>query len=89
MSGSMSAAAAPPKKFRAECPKCDKVGEHEEFFREKRSIASVQAAGRGDFKTMHEYSFRCLSCGARNEKLLDEAGVLHKWQGNRHTMMRV
>ncbi|HET6405283.1 MAG TPA: hypothetical protein VFH78_11600 [Candidatus Thermoplasmatota archaeon] len=79
----------PPKTFRAECPKCDKVAEHEEFFRERRSIGSAQAAQRGDFKTMHEYSFRCKACGQRNEKLVDEQGVLHKWQGNRHTMMKV
>lgn len=84
-----SPAAAPPKKFRAECPKCEKVGEHEEFFREKRSIGSAQAAARGDFKTMHEYSFRCLACGQRNEKLLDTDGHLHKWQGNRHTIMKI
>jgi hypothetical protein len=82
-------AAAPPKRFRAECPKCGKVGEHEEFFRERRSITSIQAASRGDFKTMHEYSFRCLACGQRNEKLVDGEGVLHKWQGNRHVVMRV
>lgn len=82
-------AAAPPKKFRAECPTCDKVGEHEEFFRESRRARSPQAAARGDFKAMQEYSFRCLSCGNRNEKLVDEQGYLHKWQGNKHTMMHV
>lgn len=82
-------AAAPPKKFRGECPKCDKLADHEEFFREKRAAGSPQAAMRGDFKAVHEYSFRCTACGARNEKILDEGGTLHKWQGNRHVTMFV
>jgi len=81
--------AAPPKSFRAECPKCDKVGTHEEFFREKRIAKSPQAGARGEFKTMEEYAFRCTLCGNRNEKLVDEQGMLHKWQGNRHIAMRV
>ena len=82
-------AAAPPKKFRAECPKCDKIAEHEEFFRENRRAGSAMAAARGEFKAMMEYSFRCLACGNRNEKLVDEQGLLHKWQGNKHTTMHV
>ena len=82
-------AAAPPRKFRAECPKCDKVGEHEEFFRERRMAKSTQAVARMDFKAVEEYSFRCLACGQRNEKLLGEDGLLHKWQGNRHITMKV
>ena len=82
-------APASPKSFRGECPKCEKVAVHEEFFREKRAAASPQAGARGDFQRMHEYSFRCTACGARNEKVLDEQGVLHKWQGNRHVTMRV
>lgn len=81
--------APPARKFRGECPKCDKMSEHEEFFREKRAAGSPQAAARGDFKTMHEYSFRCLACGQRNEKILDDQGTLHKWQGNRHITMKV
>ncbi|HUR70069.1 MAG TPA: hypothetical protein VM370_12560 [Candidatus Thermoplasmatota archaeon] len=86
----MSAPATPPpKSFRGECPKCDTMSTHEEFFRERRAAKSEQAAVRGDFKTMHEYSFRCASCGQRNEKILDDKGNLHKWQGNRHTMMHV
>lgn len=76
-------------KFRAECPQCDKVAEHEEFMRESRRAKSPQAAARGDFKAMMEYSFRCTACGARSEKVLDEAGMLHKWQGNRHITMKV
>ena len=85
----MTAPGAPPKSFRGECPKCDQVATHEEFFRERRSAQSPQAAARGDFKAMHEYSFRCTSCGQRNEKVLDERGVLHKWQGHRHVTMDV
>lgn len=81
--------AAPPKKFQGECPKCDKLTEHEEFFRERRGAKSPQAAARMDFKVMEEYSFRCTSCGQRNEKILDTAGNLHKWQGNRHITMHV
>lgn len=81
--------ATPSKSFRGECPKCDKVGTHEEFFRERRAAGSPQAAARGDFKTMHEYSFRCTACGQRNEKVLDEQGVLHKWQGSRHVTMKL
>lgn len=83
------AAPPPAKRFQAECPKCGKLAEHEEFFREKRAVQSVQAAARGDFKTLHEYSFRCTACGQRNEKLVDPAGYLHKWQGHRHTLMHV
>lgn len=82
-------AASPPKKFRAECPKCDKMAEHEEFYRERRGAQSPQAAARGDFKAMHEWAFRCTACGQRNDKLLDEKGVLHKWTGNRHVTMQV
>lgn len=85
----MSAPGAPPKKFQAECPKCDKVAEHEEFFRERRGAKSPQAAARMEYKSMEEYSFRCTACGQRNEKLVDPAGVLHKWTGNRHIMMKV
>jgi hypothetical protein len=85
----MTAPAAPPKSFQGECPKCDKLATHEEFFREKRAAGSAMAAARGDFKTMHEYSFRCTACGQRNEKILDDKGYLHKWTGNRHLMMRV
>ena len=76
-------------KVKAECPKCEKVAEHEEFMRESRRAKSPQAAVRGDFKAMMEYAFRCTACGARNEKLLDGEGVLHKWQGNRHITMKV
>lgn len=79
----------PAKSFRGECPKCDKVATHEEFFREKRTTGSPMAAARGEFKSMHEYSFRCTACGARNEKVLDEQGQLHKWNGNRHVVMQV
>jgi len=82
-------AAAPPKRFRGECPKCDKMSEHEESVRERRVAGSAQAASRGDFKQTMEYSFRCLSCGQRNEKIVDEAGLLHKWQGNRHVALKV
>lgn len=85
----MTAPAAPPKSFRGECPKCDKVATHEEFFRERRVARSAQAGARGDFKAMEEYSFRCTSCGQRNEKVLDDQGILHKWQGNRHITLRV
>lgn len=85
----MSAPATPPRTFRAECPKCERVGLHEEFFRERRAARSPQAAARGDFKAMEEYGFRCAACGQRNEKLVDEQGLLHKWQGNRHVMMRM
>lgn len=76
-------------KVQAECPKCEKVAEHDEFMRESRRAKSPQAAARGDYKPMMEYAFRCTACGARNEKLLDTSGVLHKWQGNRHITMRV
>ena len=72
-------AAAPPKSFRAECPKCEKVATMEEFMRERRSAGSAQAAARGDFKAMMEYAFKCSNCGARSDKVLDEQGVLHKW----------
>jgi hypothetical protein len=85
----VSAPATPPKSFRGECPKCDKVALHEEFFRERRLAQSERAARSGEFKTMHEYSFRCTACGGRNEKILDESGVLHKWQGSRHVTMHV
>ena len=85
----MSAPTTPPKQFRGECPKCDTMATHEEFFRERRAAGSPQAAARGDFKTMHEYAFRCTACGQRNEKILDEGGWLHKWQGHRHVMMHV
>jgi hypothetical protein len=33
----MTAPATPPKKFKAECPKCNKLAEHEEFFRCKNA----------------------------------------------------
>lgn len=79
----------PPKAFRGECPKCDKVTTHEEFFRERRVAGSPMAAARGEFKPMHEYAFRCQACGHRHEKILDEQGLLHKWQGNRHITMKV
>lgn len=82
-------AAAPPKRFRAECPKCDKMSEHEESMRERRVAGSPQAAARGDFKPMTEYAFRCSACGQRNDKLVDDKGVLHKWQGHRHITMHV
>ena len=82
-------ATVPPKKFRGECPKCDKMSEHEEFFRERRMAKSTQAVARMDFKAVEEYSFRCTACGQRNEKLLDAQGLLHKWQGHRHITMRV
>jgi uncharacterized Zn finger protein len=82
-------ASAPPKSFRAECPKCGKLATHEEFFRERRAAGSPQAAARGDYKTQFEWSFRCSACGQRNEKLLDEQGLLHKWQGNRHVAVRI
>ena len=85
----MSAPAAPPKKFKGECPKCNQLAEHEEFFRERRMAKSTQAVARMDFKAVEEYSFRCLACGNRNEKILDTAGTLHKWTGNRHTMLHV
>lgn len=85
----MTTPGAQPKRFQGECPKCDKMATHEEFFRERRAARSPQAAARGDFKAMEEYSFRCSACGARNEKVLDDQGVLHKWQGNRHIVMRV
>jgi Zn finger protein HypA/HybF involved in hydrogenase expression len=75
--------------FRGECPKCEQMATHEEFFRERRSVGSMQAASRGDFRTMHEYSFRCSACGQRNEKVVDDQGLLHKWQGNRHVAMKV
>jgi len=82
--------AAPiPKKFRGECPKCDKMSEHEEFFRENRAAGSAQAAARGDYKTQFEWSFRCLACGQRNEKVMDDNDHLHKWQGNRHVAIRI
>lgn len=82
-------APAAPKSFKGDCPKCDKTSTHEEFFRERRAARSAQAAARGDFKAMEEYAFRCTACGQRNEKILDEQGYLHKWQGNRHIMMHV
>lgn len=85
----MTTQPAPAKSFRGECPKCDKPATHEEFFRERRAARSPQAAARGDFKAMEEYSFRCAACGQRNEKVLDDQGWLHKWQGNRHIVMRV
>lgn len=84
-----AAMSVPARVFQAECPKCEKVSEHEEFFRERRAAGSPQAAARGEFKAMEEYSFRCRSCGQRSEKLLDEQGVLHKWQGHRHVTMKV
>lgn len=84
-----SPGAAPPKSFTAECPKCDEVTKHEEFFRERRAAGGPVAAARGDFKTMHEYAFRCTACGARNEKLVDAQNVLHKWQGHRHVTMQL
>lgn len=80
---------APPKTFQGECPKCDKVATHEEFFRERRSAQSPQAAARGEFRAMEEYAFRCNACGGRSDKVLDTSGVLHKWQGHRHIMMKV
>ncbi|MEA3199937.1 MAG: hypothetical protein QOE90_1365 [Thermoplasmata archaeon] len=76
-------------RFRGECPKCEKVGEHEEFIRERRVAGSPMAAARGEFKPSMEYSFRCLSCGQRNEKIVDEQGLLHKWQGNKHVALKV
>lgn len=79
----------PPKSFKGECPKCDKVATHEEFYRERRVTSGAAGAARGDFKQMHEWSFRCTACGQRNEKLLDEKGVLHKWHGSRHVTMDV
>lgn len=85
----MTTPAAPPKSFRAECPKCEKVATMEEFFRERRAAKSEQAAMRGDYKAMHEYAFRCTACGQRSDKVLDEQGNLHKWNGNRHVTMRV
>lgn len=85
----MTAPAAPPKSFRGECPKCDKLATHEESFRERRVARSEQAGARGDFRPMHEYAFRCTACGQRSEKILDEHGILHKWTGNRHVTMRV
>src|SRR5581483_2218634 len=84
-----SPAAAPPKVFRAECPKCEQMAEHEESMRDRRVAGSAQAAARGDFKAMREYAFRCKACGQRNDKLVDEKGVLHKWQGHRHITMQV
>lgn len=77
------------RSFRGECPKCDQVTTHEEFFRERRVAGSPMAAARGEFKPMHEYSFRCTGCGQRNDKVVDEQGLLHKWQGNRHITMQV
>jgi hypothetical protein len=62
---------------------------HEESVREKRTAGSAMAAARGEFKAMHEYAFRCSACGQRNEKVMDEHGRLHKWQGNRHIAMDV
>ena len=84
-----AATPAPPKSFKGECPKCDTVATHEEFVRERRVAKSPQAAARGDFKAAMEYAFRCTNCGARNEKIVDESGLLHKWQGSRHVAMRV
>lgn len=80
---------SPPRTFRGECPRCEKVSAHEESVRERRAARSEQAALRGDYKPVHEYAFRCAACGQRNEKVLDEEGNLHKWTGNRHVVMRV
>lgn len=82
-------APAAPRSFRGECPKCDKMATHEEFIRDRRMAASQQAVARMDFKQMTEYAFRCSACGQRNEKVLDDQGALHKWQGNRHIVLRV
>lgn len=82
-------ASAPPRTFQAECPACDKVSQHEEFFRERRVAQSERAARSGEFSRREEYAFRCTACGARHEKVLDEQGNLHKWHGNRHTMMKI
>jgi hypothetical protein len=76
-------------KFRGECPKCEKIAEHEEFMRERRVAKSPQAAARGEFKPTVEYAFRCSACGQLNDKVLDEHGVLHKWQGNKHITMKL
>ena len=78
-----------PRSFQGECPKCNKVTTHEEFFREKRAAKSEQAANRGDYKTIHEFSFRCTTCGNRHEKIMDTGGKLHKWNGNKHVTMHV
>lgn len=79
----------PPKSFEAECAACDKVAPHEEFFRERRVAQSERAARSGEFSRREEWAFRCTACGARHEKVLDTGGHLHKWQGNRHQMMKV
>ena len=89
LAASPRVAAPSPKSFRGECPKCDKLSTHEEFFRERRSAGSEMAARRGEFATVQEWSFRCTACGARNEKVVDERGDLHKWQGHRHIVMRL
>lgn len=79
----------PPRQFKGECPHCDKITLHEEFFREKRAAKSPQAAQRGDYKVVQEYLFRCTTCGNRHDKIMDDAGKLHKWNGNRHVVMNV
>ncbi len=75
--------------FQAECDQENKVTTFTEFSRERRLVGSDRAALAGEFKTIMEYTFRCTTCGLRTDKLLDTAGVLHKWQGNRHVMMKV
>lgn len=85
----MTTPGAAPKTFRGECPRCDKVAEFEEAYREKRAAGSPMAAARGEFKTVHEWSFRCGACGQRSEKVMDDAGRLHKWTGSRHAIVDV
>jgi hypothetical protein len=65
------------------------MAEHEESVRERRVAGSAQAAGRGDFKQTMEYSFKCLACGQRNDKIMGTDGLLHKWQGNRHVALKL
>lgn len=74
--------------FEATCDGCKKVTGFEESMRERRVAKGDMAAARGDFKPELEFSFRCTACGHRSPKMMDRAGVLHKWQGSKHASFK-
>ncbi|MHB8586367.1 MAG: hypothetical protein ACYDDF_11105 [Thermoplasmatota archaeon] len=63
-----------PVTFEAVCPECGKTTQFSEGRKDRR---------KADF-TVETLFFFLGACGHRSAKVLDAAGVLHKWNGNRH-----
>ncbi|MGQ0536444.1 MAG: hypothetical protein ACT4PT_10260 [Methanobacteriota archaeon] len=77
-----------PGPFAARCERCGATRPFGETKKERRALRRGGSATAGDYYLDVVPGFACATCGWFAEKLVDEAGLLHKFAGLRHTVVR-